>query len=147
MTFNPRDHRYLTMRDAANKLLLGAEVFACVQLVAGEAPVTVKVSTPLLVSKLINDPDANDVETLLYEDYDGDLWIDNNPKKNDMTSIENPPARVIYKAEYVSSITGKVWISSSHHDTRAEAERFAREAEKDFGVSRFNRIVKFTEEC
>jgi hypothetical protein len=75
MTFNPRDHRLLTGRDAANKILDGAEVFAWVQVVDGEKPVVVHVSTSLLVSKLINDPDADDVETLLFEDCDGDLWI------------------------------------------------------------------------
>ena len=75
MTFNPRDHHLLTMRDAAAKILDGAEVFAWVQVVDGEKPVVVHVSTSLLVSKLINDPDADDVETLLFEDFDGDLWI------------------------------------------------------------------------
>jgi hypothetical protein len=63
------------MRDAAAKILDGAEVFAWVQVVDGEKPVVVHVSTSLLVSKLINDPDADDVETLLFEDFDGDLWI------------------------------------------------------------------------
>ena len=63
-----------------------------------------------------------------------------------MTSIESPPARVIYKAEYVNAITGNSWISSAQHETREEAEGFAREAEKEFGVSKLNRIVKFKEE-
>ncbi len=75
MTFNPRDHRLLTGRDAANKILDGADVFAWVQLVDGDKPVVVQVSTPLIVSQLINDPDADDVETLLFEDFDGDLWL------------------------------------------------------------------------
>ena len=63
------------MKDAATKIFAGAEVFAWVQLVDGDKPVVVQVRTPLLVSQLINDPDADDIETLLFEDYDGDLWI------------------------------------------------------------------------
>jgi hypothetical protein len=64
-----------------------------------------------------------------------------------MIIIETLPERVIYKVEYLSTVTGKAWLSVAHFETPEEAEVAGREVAKDFAVSAFNRVVKFTEDA
>jgi hypothetical protein len=61
-------------------------------------------------------------------------------------TTENPPARVIYKAEFLNTSTGETWLSAAIHEVPETAEIDGRKIAEGFGVSQFNRVVKFKEE-
>ena len=75
MTFNKRNHRLLMMNDAIKRIQDGAQVFASITIVEGEKPEVVKIAPTLLVQRMEDNPDKDSTETLLFEDFDGDLWL------------------------------------------------------------------------
>jgi hypothetical protein len=75
MTFNPAHHRFLMMEEAIKLICDGAEVFTKITIVDGEKPEVVHIPSALLVRTMQKNPDKESTETLLFEDFDGDLWL------------------------------------------------------------------------